>query len=569
MRLCVRPSARLIAVLTTLAVFLTIGWSILPDLASGELQAPTQSPVPPPAMPFTDVSPYGANFFLEWEPEEWKIEKTFEMAHDAGIKWVKQHFPWESLQLTPGPNGYWNERLNQSTWDKYDLIVRLAHKYDLEVIARLDRPPAWTRSDNRRPERPPDSLSAYGDFVYDVVKHFRGRIHYYQIWNEPNIYPEWGEQSPDPAAYVALLKIAYQRAKEADPNVVILSAPLAQTTDESSRNMSDVRFLTGMYAAGARDYFDILFANAYGFAEPPTDPPAEDRLNFQRVVLLRQIMEKNGDADKPIWFNEFGWNAAPEDFEGELPWARVTEQQQAQYTVEAIRYARTHWPWAGVFNIWYFRQPGASNIPESRADYYFRMVDPGFTPRLVYNAVKQVASGPAEASPGTYAMTDPSVARTGNWEMQLNPAGVGGVMFASNTPGDSATIAFRGGSLSLRVQRSPNAGQVFVTIDGREANALDDHVQGRSVLNLNGSDREGPVNVPIVDGLGVGRHVMRLVVGPAPGQIHGPVTLAGFEINPVNRLAPLWSAGRRALVVLAIGAVAFLTTLLWPRRNGE
>ena len=78
-------------------------------------------------------------------------------------------------------------------------------------------------------------------------------------------------------------------------HIVILSAPLAQTLEMSDRNMSDTAFLDQMYQLGANEYFDVLFANAYGFAFPPEDPPDPERLNFQRVLLLREIMEKHGD----------------------------------------------------------------------------------------------------------------------------------------------------------------------------------------------------------------------------------------------------------------------------------
>src|SRR5262249_8888092 len=278
------------------------------------------------------------------------------------------------------------------------------------------------------------------------------------------------------------------------------------------------KYLQEMYAAGARPYFDVLLANAYGFAFPPEDPPSPDRLNFQRVVLLRQVMEKNGDAGKPIWFNEFGWDAAPDSFEPkDLPWGRVTEQKQAQYTVDAIRYARAHWPWAGVFNIWYFRQPTLSDS----ADYYFRMVDAGFTPRLVYNAVRDAATTQGVAGPGTYAVTDPAVAYSGAWNPVMTASAIGGVARTSNTPGDSITIPFRGGGLTLRVQRSPSAGQVYLTVDGREANKVPDRFQGRSVLSLNGSDQEAPIDLPIASDLGPGQHVLRLVVGPTAGPEHG------------------------------------------------
>lgn len=557
-------SSLLTAIVTVVTLATVVGMSIWPSIATGELFRPDPAAAAAPAYPFTDVSPYGANFFLEWEPEEWKVEKTFEMAHDAGIHWVKEQFPWESLQLSPGPDGYWNPQLNESTWDKYDQIVNLANKYNLELIVRLDRPPAWTRANNSHPEAPPDNYALYGDFVYQVVKHFQGRVHYYQIWNEPNIYPEWGEQSPDPAAYTQLLKIAYTRAKQADPNVVILSAPLAQTTEDSTRNEDDVKYLQGMYAAGAGKYFDILFANAYGFGSAPDAEPSPRTLNFRRVELLRTVMEQNGDAGKSVWFNEFGWDAPPIGFQGPLPWSGVTEDLQARYTVQAIQYAQQHWPWAGVFNIWYFRQSG--NIPETQADYYFRMVDVGFTPRPLYNAIKAIPK-PSSVGPGTYAMIDPTVAYTGTWGLQLNSAAVGGGMATSSNPGDSVKVTFDGSGLDLRVEHSANAGLVYVTVDGREANGIADRAQGRSVLNLSGSGQDGIVDVPVATGLGPGQHVMRLVVGQSAGPAHGTVLLAGFSVKPADHLAPLWVAGRRAALVLLIGGVVFIVTLVWPRRR--
>ena len=53
-------------------------------------------------------------------------------------------------------------------------------------------------------------------------------------------------------------------------------------------------------------------------------------------------------------------------------------------------WAREHWPWAGVFCIWYFRLVG--DVPETRADSYFRLGDTDFTPRLLYEAVRSDAS---------------------------------------------------------------------------------------------------------------------------------------------------------------------------------
>ena len=349
----------------------------------------------PPSCPYetpipnTDVNPYGANFFLEQEVEEWKQRKTLLMAWEAGLRWARQQFLWAEIEP---------QRKGEFVWEKYDHLVDLYEEYGFQIIARLDWPPNWSRRDNSLPNAPPDDLRDYADFVYAFVDHYRGRINYVEIWNEPNIWPEWGNRPVDPEGYGEMLRMAYLRAKEADPDVYILSAPLAITFGQEHPepgkwiSMNELQFLEEMYEAGAGEYFDILSANAFGLGSPPEEPPREDLLNFSRVLLLREIMERYGDCNKAIWFSEYGWNAAPADFPPErLIWRRVSEEEQAAYTVRGIEFARAHWPWAGVFNIWYFRQVG--NIPAERADYYFRMVDVDFTARPLYKAVQSAASG--------------------------------------------------------------------------------------------------------------------------------------------------------------------------------
>ena len=53
--------------------------------------------------------------------------------------------------------------------------------------------------------------------------------------------------------------------------------------------------------------------------------------------------------------------------------------------MRGIEWARAHWPWLGVVNIWYFRQVG--DVPPDRAAYYFALVDPEFKANPVYDAV--------------------------------------------------------------------------------------------------------------------------------------------------------------------------------------
>ena len=465
---------------------------------------------PKRTIPNTDVNPYGANFFLAREVEEWKRERTVSMAAEAGIRWAKVQFSWAEIERQGKAR-----RPEDLEWAKYDAIVDLCERYGLRVIARVDRAPDWSRQDNSVPGRPPDDFGDYGDFIYAFARHYRGRIDYIQVWNEPNLWTEWGNRPVDPEGYVELLRIAYTRAKEANPNVYILSAPLAITLGEPHpeegkwRAMNDLQYLEEMYQAGAKPYFDILSANAFGMELPPEDPPDETKLNYSRVALQRRIMERHGDSNKPIWLNEFGWNAAPEDFpEEKLIWGRVSEEAQAEYALRAIEMARQNWPWAGVINFWYFRQVG--DIPPDRADYYFRMVDADFTPRRVYYTIKDAASRLTTAGPGYHEETSPGVEWGTGWQNTILRQASGGACVVAEEPGATLTVNLKGNSVTLVALRDSRSGIVYVTLDGKRVPGLPVDDEGNSYIDLYSPEVQWQAQVPVVTGLGDGQYVLRL-----------------------------------------------------------
>ncbi|MBN1641595.1 MAG: beta-galactosidase [Anaerolineae bacterium] len=508
----------------------------------------------PREIPNTDVHPLGANFFLEREVEAWKREETVHMARDAGIRWAKQQFVWAEIEPQPG----------HYRWEKYDAIVDLCESYGLRVIARLDGAPNWSRQDNSMPGRPPDDLADYGEFVYRFVEHYRGRVQHVQIWNEPNLYIEWGNRPVDPAGYVDLLRIAYQRAKEADPDVYVLGAPLAITLGEPHpepgkwRAMNDLQFLEEMYEAGAAAYFDILAANAFGMDLPPDDAPSPSKLNFARASLQREIMVRYGDADKAVWFNEYAWNAAPASFAQEdLTWQRVSEEQQAAYTLQGLEYALENWPWAGVFNIWYFRQVG--DIPPDQASYYFRMVDVDFIPRRIYFAIKDRAAQLSEAGPGYYEESSAAVqAPPSQWRTRIDPSASGGAVAISEQPGSNLALTFSGQQVQLIAWAGPEGGQMLVTLGGQNVSGLPTDAQGRSYVELY-APTPRRISLPVVQGAGARRQTLRLTVSDAthPEAQGRQCAVDAFQViaaaTPAFPVVPV--------VLLVVGCVAAGTLL--------
>ncbi|MHB0857345.1 MAG: hypothetical protein ACYC5M_07215 [Anaerolineae bacterium] len=521
----------------------------------------------PRTIPNTDVNPYGANLFLSHEVEPWKREKTLRMAAEAGMGWAKQQFAWEEIE--PRRKGeFIDPSSGESSWSKFDQIVEACEALNLHIVARLDRPPDWTREDNTLKQRPPDDLEDYGDFVYEFVRRYRGRIGYIQVWNEPNIYPEWGDQPVDPAGYVELLRVAYRRAKEADPNIHVICAPLAITLGESHaepgkwRAMSDLQFLEEMYQAGAKDYFDIYAANAFGMELPPEDPPDPKVLNFQRVVLQREIMERHGDADKAIWFNEYGWNAAPEGMaRDKLVWGRVSEQQQADYTVRGIELARREWPWAGVFFVWYFRQVG--NVPVDHAEYYFRLVDVDFTPRPVYLALQAAAARLGPAGLGLHQETSHAISLSGAWRTAIDGDAFARGYALSETEGAKATFRFWGTDVDLVTRSSDVGGRFWVTLDGHAVAGLPVDAQGRSYVDLVPGEGQ-QARVPLVRGAAAGLHALTLTVAPSDDpEAPFACTLDALEVYHGDRMP--FPAPSVAGLALAMSADAWLFVRTWRR----
>ncbi len=472
-----------------------------------KLEDPSLDVEPYVPIPYTGMNPYGINTFLEQEVEDWKIHRTLRMLRDAGFKWVRQEFPWEDIEIE-GKGVFRDRRQGQdiSSWDKYDHIVDLAEEYGIEIIARLDNPPAWSRGVGNEAGTlaPPDDYADYGDFVYAVVSRYKGRIKYYQIWNEPNIYPEWGEGPVDPEAYAELLKVGYARAKEADPEAVILCAGLAPTTEVTPENLADLVFLQRMYDAGAQDYFDIMSVQGYGLWNGPTDRRVHpDRANFSRCLLIRELMIQNGDAHKPIWASEVGWNALPRDFEGFPYYGRVSEELQAQYSAQAYQRAQVEWPWMGVMSYWFFKRP--SDREMDQAFYYFRMMEPDFYPHLVYDAMKKQATSPPILGLGYHQQDHWALRYEGAWRDVTDERAVLGGYRVSEQVGDSLSFTFWGTDLDLVLVRGSACGSLEITLDGRLLK-----------LDLHGSRTEYQAQVPVGRGLAEGQHQVHLRVAEGP-----------------------------------------------------
>ncbi|MCB0027893.1 MAG: cellulase family glycosylhydrolase [Anaerolineales bacterium] len=330
---------------------------------------------------------YGVQTFLWWRPDI--AQRDLALVDEMGFGWVKQHFAWRDIEtIEKGSYDWWRP----------DIIVGLAEDAGLKLLIRLDRQPFWTQPEGMAPQenRPPDNLADFGDFCGAVAGRYKGRIAAYQVWNEPNLRREWGEEPPDPAGYTALLQVCYEAIKLADPDAIVISAGLAPTGNQLPDALPAPEFLQGMYDAGAADYFDVLGVNAPGYKAPPELSPDEAAVSqeygagrwfaFRHVEDQRRIMVANGDGAKQIAVLEMGWTL--DQVNPSYAWHAVSEQEQADYLVRAYEYAREHWtPWIGLMTTIYIAD---YDWTEADEQWWWSITLPDGSPRLAFTALSEM-----------------------------------------------------------------------------------------------------------------------------------------------------------------------------------
>jgi polysaccharide biosynthesis protein PslG len=345
--------------------------------------APTATAVPRPPSSLD----YGIHMFIADEPST--TERDLHLATDAGFHWQKSLFQWRDIE---------GAGKGKFDWDDADRIVRASNAAGIKIIARLDFEPLWARADKAH-NGPPDKYQDYWDFVSAFVGRYRsgspiGRVNAIEVWNEPNLDREWGNQTinqQSAADYVRLLGGAYTAAHAADPSVVVLTAGLSPNGVSDGHSADDLEYLKWMYAAGLRGKFDALGAHANTQAPEVAVPLGvlkdfpHPSFYFRRIEQLRQVMVDNGDSARQIWLTEWGWTA--DTVHPAYKWFAVSEDKKASNLVDAFVYARDHWtPWIGVMTVWTLPDP---TWTADREEYWWAIANPDGSPRPAYSLIRQ------------------------------------------------------------------------------------------------------------------------------------------------------------------------------------
>lgn len=352
----------------------------------------------PEELPVLDTRILGMQLHPFVTLDEWR--NALGLTKQLKMGWIKVQIPWEVAEPEAGQ---FTDLYRQAV-----SLVQRAHLEGFKVLVSVNRAPYWARAQGADLTKhgPPADPNAYAQFINKLIVDIEPKfIDAIEIWNEPNLVREWADVPMNGGEYMRYFEPAYNAAKAADPDILVVTAGLAPVGDIPGQAEDDRQFLKEMYAAGLMNFPDARIGlHPYGWANAPderccSDGSWKDAPQFFMLDTIedyRQITLDNGDTGRKFWLTEFGWgtykgisrdsqDAPPPDSAAFFD--LVSLEQQAAYTLRAIEIFQNE-PYADYVEmafLWNMNYATIPNAIENRGEQAgYSLLDAGGRPRLAF-----------------------------------------------------------------------------------------------------------------------------------------------------------------------------------------
>jgi hypothetical protein len=215
--------------------------------------------------------------------------------------WRVFHFLWQDLEPTK----------DRWSFSRPDHDVQEALKHGVDIVAILEGIPIWAASGDEASKSgmqigKPASLSDWANYVQTVALRYRGQIHYYELWNEPENISTFLR---DPSSLIALNRIAYQTLKSVDPTIVVISSALSSGDPVPSRPTHQLELFA---RAGLMKDCDVIAYHFYGIPISGDTTPRTPEEMLTSISSVKAAMMQAG-SQKPLWSTEVGWYVLNDD----------------------------------------------------------------------------------------------------------------------------------------------------------------------------------------------------------------------------------------------------------------
>jgi hypothetical protein len=172
-------------------------------------------------------------------------------------------------------------------------------------------------------------------------------VQIWEVWNEPNL-SDFFQPGPNPAHYAALLAIAHNAIKSADPRAEVALAGMPTQVDFPASSFLRQLF----HVQGFRRSFDVAALHPYGHS---VHSIAHD------IIRFRRILQNGHDGQVPLWLSEFSWSSGPPN--GGISRGRQGQANALRRTMALFAAHRREWNLLrATWFVWRDPQPGPGHL---------------------------------------------------------------------------------------------------------------------------------------------------------------------------------------------------------------
>ena len=242
---------------------------------------------------------------------------------ELGSSWNRFNFNWNAVEREKGVFNF----------DEYQRRVAESLANGVKILPILDGGLPWGTDAAPADE---EALMYWERYVERTVAAFKGKLEYWQAWNEPNI--GFWNPIPNPRDYAELLRRTALAAKRANPDAKIVGLTCSGI---------DLEFTEAVFRYGGLTYCDVLAYQPYRIA-PEVG-------HFEEMKALRELVSRYGEQ-RPIWITELGWDTANLPFTDAAQLsAERSMRRQAAFLVRYMVVLQA----AGVEKVFWFNQGAA------------------------------------------------------------------------------------------------------------------------------------------------------------------------------------------------------------------
>jgi len=259
-------------------------------------------------------------------PELHTLNDRLESLLDTGYKWQKI----ELLKDGINDGRFWEvdwltEEYRIDPADD-DAITDLANS-GVSLVACLGCLPDEDGFAERGRFKTEEEIQQYLNYARQVAAHFKGRIQYYEIWNEPNVQtPNWFVELPD---YINLISLTIPVILEKDPGAKFVVGSTTPPDNPDSRE-----YLLGVLRSNIMPLVDVVSWHPMFGTSPEYDCCKDYYYEYPSIVQeIKDVASAYGFTGD-YYAAEINW--AKTDF----PLPPVTGQPRYSEIVSAKYYAR-------------------------------------------------------------------------------------------------------------------------------------------------------------------------------------------------------------------------------------